>query len=277
MDNTEKKEGIRVRRINILIAVLAAALALFLIFNGYRIETSRPEDLAHLLRLQLIMMIAFLAVVFLLVYINALLVIRPLLNFASHIRNEEKLPVGGSEEVRLLARTYNAMYEETQRRHTRLSYEASHDAVTGLLNRRAFEEALEERDDSQMAMIIVDVDNFKTFNDNFGHAAGDQVLRSVAEALRDNFRSDDMVCRIGGDEFAVIMQHADSSLRELVEHKFASISQRLRSLDNGLPVITLSVGVAFGDRKDPAADIYKDADTALYRIKERGRNGIEFF
>ncbi len=277
MDSTEKKDGIRVRRINILIAALAAALALFLIFNGYRIVHCGPEELAHLLRLQLIMMLVFLAVVFLLVYINALLVIRPLLSFAAHIRDQEKLPVSGSEEVRLLARTYNAMFEETQRRHSRLSYEASHDAVTGLSNRRAFEEALEEWDDSQMAMIIVDVDNFKSFNDTCGHAAGDRVLVSVADALRDNFRSDDMVCRIGGDEFAVIMQHADSSLRGLVENKLASISQRLRSLDNGLPVITLSVGVAFGDRADPDGDIFKDADTALYRVKNRGRNGIEFY
>ena len=277
MDNTGKKEGIRVRRINILIAALAAALALFLIFNGYRIVNSGPDNLDQLLRLQLIMMLVFLAVLFLLVYINALLVIRPLLKFADRIRDEEKLPVSGSEEVRLLARTYNAMFEETQRRHSRLSYEASHDVITGLSNRRAFEEALEEWDNSRMAMIILDVDNFKTFNDTCGHAAGDQVLRSVADVLRDNFRSDDMVCRIGGDEFAVIMQHADSSLKGLVENKFASISQHLRSLDNGLPVITLSVGVAFGDRKDPQGDIYKDADAALYRIKERGKNGIEFF
>ncbi|MBR5731192.1 MAG: GGDEF domain-containing protein, partial [Firmicutes bacterium] len=233
--------------------------------------------LDQLLRLQLIMMLVFLAVVFLLVYINAVLVIRPLLHFAAHIRDQEKLPVGGAEEVRLLANTYNAMFEETQRRHSRLSYEASHDAVTGLSNRRAFEEALEEWDESQMAMIIVDVDNFKTFNDTCGHAAGDQVLVYVANALRDNFRSDDMVCRIGGDEFAVIMQHADSSLRGLVENKFDSISQRLRSLDNGLPPITLSVGVAFGDREDPEGNIYKDADKALYIVKERGRDGIEFF
>ena len=277
MDSTEKREGIRVRRINILIAALAAALALFLIFNGYRIVNSGPDNLDQLLRLQLIMMLVFLAVLFLLVYINALLVIRPLLKFSDRIRDEEKLPVSGSEEVRLLAQTYNAMFEETQRRHSRLSYEASHDVITGLSNRRAFEEALEEWDNSRMAMIILDVDNFKTFNDTCGHAAGDQVLRSVADVLRDNFRSDDMVCRIGGDEFAVIMQHADSSLKGLVENKFASISQHLRSLDNGLPVITLSVGVAFGDRKDPQGDIYKDADAALYRIKERGRSGIEFF
>ena len=208
MDSTEKREGIRVRRINILIAALAAALALFLIFNGYRIVNSGPDNLDQLLRLQLIMMLVFLAVLFLLVYINALLVIRPLLKFADRIRDEEKLPVSGSEEVRLLARTYNAMFEETQRRHSRLSYEASHDVITGLSNRRAFEEALEEWDNSRMAMIILDVDNFKTFNDTCGHAAGDQVLRSVADVLRDNFRSDDMVCRIGGDEFAVIMQHA---------------------------------------------------------------------
>lgn len=277
MDSTKKTEGIRVRRINFLIAALAASLALFLIYNGYRIQNSGSENLMLLLRLQMIVMLAFLAVVFLLVYINAVLVIRPLLNCAAHIRQQEKLPVSGAEEVRLLARTYNAMFEETQRRHSRLSYEASHDAVTGLFNRRAFEEALQEWDNSRMAIIIVDVDNFKTFNDTCGHDAGDRVLVLVAEALRDNFRSDDMVCRIGGDEFAVIMQHADSSLKGLVENKFASISERLRSLDIGLPVITLSVGVAFGDRRDPEGDILKDADKALYRIKERGRNGVEFF
>ena len=106
---------------------------------------------------------------------------------------------------------------------------------------------------------------------------GDRVLQKVANAIQNNFREEDYVCRFGGDEFTVIMVHATSAMRSLVEAKIESIRETLRNTSDGLPVITLSIGVAFSDRPDPTDDILKDADTALYATKERGRDGYTFY
>ena len=95
--------------------------------------------------------------------------------------------------------------------------------------------------------------------------------------LRGSFRTEDYVCRIGGDEFAVIMVHADSNLRGLLMSKIAAANAKLAHPADGLPVVSLSVGVAFGDRENPGEDIFKDADKALYRVKEGGRCGIDFY
>ena len=126
-------------------------------------------------------------------------------------------------------------------------------------------------------MLIIDVDRFKIFNDEYGHDMGDRVLQKVASAIQNNFREEDYVCRFGGDEFTVIMVHATSAMRSLVEAKIESIRETLRNTSDGLPVITLSIGVAFSDRPDPTDDILKDADTALYATKERGRDGYTFY
>ena len=106
---------------------------------------------------------------------------------------------------------------------------------------------------------------------------GDKVLKRVADILRHSFRSVDIICRIGGDEFVVIMTRADSSMRDVVEQKILLCNKQLSTPKDGLPPTTLSVGVAFSDRQHPSGDIYKDADTALYSVKQRGRNGIAFY
>ena len=85
------------------------------------------------------------------------------------------------------------------------------------------------------------------------------------------------MCRYGGDEFTVIMVHATSEMRPMVETKLESIRSVLKNTDDGLPPITLSIGVAFSDRPDPTDDILKDADAALYLTKERGKDGYSFY
>ena len=80
-----------------------------------------------------------------------------------------------------------------------------------------------------------------------------------------------------GDEFAVIMVHAGSELRDLVERKISTANQRLSVPQGNLPAMSLSVGVAFGDREDPTNDMFKDADTALYKAKNGGRRGCAFY
>ena len=103
------------------------------------------------------------------------------------------------------------------------------------------------------------------------------MLKRVAETLRHNFRSVDILCRIGGDEFVVVMTRANSSMAQLVLGKINRINEILQHPRDDLPPVSLSVGVAFSDRKNPKGDIFKDADSALYEVKEAGRKGCRIF
>ena len=233
--------------------------------------------LSWLLRLECLLIVMLLITVFTMVLTTSVLVVRPMGLAVERIRQQEILNVTGSYEMRFLAEIYNQMFRENQRNQSKLSYEASHDDLTGLYNRGVFEKMRDALPEEEIALILVDVDYFKGFNDNYGHDVGDKVLKKVAAALHDNFRSEDYVCRIGGDEFAVIMVHTHSNLRELVENKVKNCQVRVGSEEDGLPAVTLSIGVAFGDREAPTDDIYKDADAALYQVKEAGRNGYAFY
>lgn len=157
------------------------------------------------------------------------------------------------------------------------------DALTGLFNRRHFNQQLEEnvgraaRYDEPLALIFLDVDHFKSVNDRFGHHAGDRCLQALAKTLRANVRDSDQIARIGGEEFAVLLIRAD---RELA----LSIAERLRDrIDNliieedpPLPVdLTASLGIAFfrEDGDDPKS-LMRSADRALYTAKRLGRNRV---
>lgn len=126
-------------------------------------------------------------------------------------------------------------------------------------------------------MILVDVDIFKSVNDTYGHAIGDALLKRVASNLKKAFRSVDYVCRIGGDEFAVIMVEVTSDLQYTIEDKLAIVNEELAKPNGEVPAITLSVGIAFSDRENAGDNIFKDADKALYYVKEHGRNGYSFY
>ena len=205
------------------------------------------------------------------------LVINPLMTDIVHIRDQEKLPLTGASELRFLAKTYNSMVDQSRAHQEALSYEAEHDELTDLYNRGVFEKMREELPANSYTMILVDVDYFKEVNDTYGHDIGDRILRKVASMLQASFRSEDYVCRIGGDEFAVLMLHAGKSLRDLVEKKMSEVNRKLQNPDDGLPSASLSIGVAFGDRESPGDDIYRDADKALYQVKRSGRANIAFY
>ena len=117
----------------------------------------------------------------------------------------------------------------------RLSYQASHDELTGLYNRFGYDFIISEMELSTTYLLMVDVDDFKTINDNYGHEVGDKVLIKIADTLRTNFRSDDCVCRIGGDEFVVVMVQAHTGLRALVKSKIEKINRELADSSDGLP------------------------------------------
>ena len=233
--------------------------------------------LAVLVHIQTTLTIVFLLIVLGIVVMITQMIRKPLTNMVQLMQEQKMIPPTGVEELRFVTRTYNKILKENAEARERLSHEASHDALTGLFNRGAYDLLMESADTGHMALLLVDVDSFKTINDTYGHAVGDKVLKRVAEILRSSFRSVDILCRLGGDEFAVVMTRADSSMRQLVLNKIKRANDLLQHPKDDLPPVSLSVGVAFSDRENPQGDIFKDADTALYRVKESGKMGCAIY
>ena len=201
----------------------------------------------------------------------------PLGRMVDRMRHRETVEPVGAKELRFVSETYNSIFEDNRKKFERLNYRSMHDALTGLFNRKAYDIMRREMDLTCMALLLVDVDKFKSVNDTYGHDVGDMVLVRVAEVLGESFRSTDLVFRLGGDEFVVIMSNVSSSAREAVRQTIEHANVMLQTPIDDLPPISLSVGVAFADRKNPDGDIFKDADTALYRMKEQGRNGCVIY
>ena len=153
--------------------------------------------------------------------------------------------------------------------------EAVSDGLTGLFNRRFFEEALvreverARRYGSQSALLLVDLDGFKAINDTRGHQEGDRVLQEVAAVVRRHLRATDIACRIGGDEFAVIL--CDTPHDEAL-----AVAERIRSdVESAFDqAVTISAGLASVPADGASAgELVRDADRALYAAKRGGRNG----
>lgn len=207
------------------------------------------------------------------------LIVVPLLVYNDCIREGRMFPVQGAAELQNLAMTYNHVFEENRETQKLIRHQAEHDALTDALNRGSFEKLLQIHEDGEktFALVLIDVDTFKEVNDTYGHAAGDMILKKVVRLLKLTFRSIDYVCRIGGDEFAIIMADIARDHKEIVREKIKSVNAELAKAEKEIPAVSLSVGVAFSDRVNPGEDIFKDADKALYLVKENGRNGCEFY
>lgn len=166
-----------------------------------------------------------------------------------------------------------------------LSHQALHDPLTGLANRALLMERLAqalartERRPSSVAVLFLDIDRFKTINDNFGHEVGDSVLACIGDRLRKALRPEDMASRFGGDEFVVLCEDLedDRHVVTIAKRIGRSISEPI-SLEAGEVVVTTSIGIAAarGIRDRPEV-LLRDADAAAYRAKERGRDRFEFF
>ena len=158
------------------------------------------------------------------------------------------------------------------REHSMIS-EACQDYLTGLLNRRGLQAALDtmQREDYPLAVFLFDLDDLKRTNDRLGHSAGDRMLKAFADVLRRNTRSGDILCRYGGDEFAIILKGVRSV--EAVQRKGEDICRGMRSLElPGCGTLTCSGGVALCVEADvPTSTLIEQADQALYQAKCRGK------
>jgi diguanylate cyclase (GGDEF)-like protein len=166
-----------------------------------------------------------------------------------------------------------------------LRYLADHDSLTGLLNRRSFRAKLDRyvsftaRYGGQGAVMIIDIDGLKEVNDQLGHQPGDNLIRRIADVLRERVRVTDIVARLSGDEFAVLMPQTDTAgALQLGEDLRAEVAEGFPE-DSELGVATISVGITMygGERSTGAEAVLVAADQAMYRAKAEGRNRIALF
>ena len=242
-------------------------------------QTLATEDLKFTLQSVEHGAVLLLLILFLSWWLIFWLLVRPITRYIKNIQRGEPLPVQGAVELREVFSAYNAAREESQEAQRMIRREAEHDPLTDLLNRRHFERTLDayKQGNTPFALIIVDIDNFKTINDTFGHSTGDALIKRVASTLDGAFRNIDHVCRIGGDEFTVIVTDMVKKNGAAILEKINWINEELSVPADGVPAVSLSVGVAFADGKREADKIFEKADQALYQVKENVRNGCVIY
>jgi diguanylate cyclase (GGDEF)-like protein len=168
-----------------------------------------------------------------------------------------------------------------RRSYEREKASARVDSLTGIANRRSFEEFLgleiqrSERYGRPLTLVYLDVDDFKAVNDRFGHVAGDGVLQLVAETIRRNLRTTDLAARLGGDEFAVLLpETGPEEARAALDKLFTDLKARV---GEGVAPVTLSAGVAtFKRAPESARQLIEKADAVMYLVKREGKNGVQF-
>ena len=238
--------------------------------------TSQSLSLNRWLRIQWILIIAAIAAVAFSALTIQRLALRPLRRSVSPILSKQPLRNEGAREFRTLVKAYNALLAETNRREEKLTYNAMHDALTGLYNRSGYEFFLSRVDFTTCALLLVDVDYFKQVNDTHGHLEGDRVLCRLADLLRAHFRENDLLFRFGGDEFCVIMRKTGPLQYDLISQKIERINKSLKKPSDGTPPCSISVGVAFGKAGVTPEELTRSADEAMYKIKSSGKCGCAF-
>ena len=221
--------------------------------------------------------VVYMLIMIAVVVMTFFMIIKPLQKSVELIRDEKDIPITGAYEIRFLAKTYNLMYNTNLSNKEKLTYAATHDKLTGLYNRRGYDFLIKNVDLETSSLVLFDIDIFKDVNDENGHDVGDRVLRRVSETIFNSFRSQDYICRIGGDEFAVIMVHADEQLINLMKKKIQLINEILSEEIEGEPTVSVSAGMAFGKKADTTETIFKKADEALYKAKGGGRKQLCFY
>jgi len=181
----------------------------------------------------------------------------------------------------LLLRTirYSLERKELEQQLVRL---ASHDPLTGILNRRMFEEAIDRavaraRRGTPSVLLLFDVDHFKLVNDTLGHAAGDEVLVGIVQLVQKQLRTEDILGRVGGDEFVALFEGSPLLEAKAIAERFCLVVEGFTFNRNLAISPTLSIGLVEIDGRQDSRTIMSQADAAMYKAKEQGRNRVVCF
>ncbi len=181
-------------------------------------------------------------------------------------------------------RANNAQVSQNVAKRRQYERAAMFDGLTGIHNRRWLDDTLhrvasrQRRSGTMLSVALIDVDHFKSFNDRFGHDAGDHVLQLVATSLSQNLRPTDLVARFGGEEFVIVFPESDATAAARASERVREAISRLEpKMPDGrdLPRVTISIGVAQMEAQQTVAELLKAADQAMYRAKQGGRNRVE--
>ncbi|MBK84909.1 MAG: hypothetical protein CMD81_13860 [Gammaproteobacteria bacterium] len=174
---------------------------------------------------------------------------------------------------------------EQKKAHEYITHIAHHDELTGLPNRSLMRDRIQnniarlKRYDEKFAVLLIDLDHFKRINDSLGHMAGDELLKEVSARMRNCLRESDTVCRIGGDEFVVILNNIDTTndVEVIVKKIIHAVSEPVKIGQNTI-MVTFSLGVSMApDHSSDLDDLLRFADIAMYAAKNKGRNNFHFF
>lgn len=215
-------------------------------------------------------------------------VMAPVLDHDGHILNfiAVKEDITGRKEAEAQLRTAYSQLEEQMKEirglHHILHEQAIHDALTGLHNRHYLNETLgrelarAEREKYPICFALIDIDRFKSVNDKYGHAAGDNVLRHFASQLLKHTRTGDIICRYGGEEFLVVLPNTQIDVAAQIAERWRATIQKSSVLENGVEITaTISCGISeFPTDGSTEAEALEKADKALYAAKHNGRNQV---
>jgi diguanylate cyclase (GGDEF)-like protein/PAS domain S-box-containing protein len=194
-------------------------------------------------------------------------------------------PLREGEDETVGAVVTMADVSERKSYEAQLTYLAERDALTGLLNRRRFEEVVQSQTayaaqyGGSLAVLVLDIDHFKDLNDTAGHSAGDEVLRTIGRLLEHTLEEVDAIARLGGDEYAVLLPAADEKAALEVSNRLReAVAAQVMLVDGRSLQVTASIGVAIGPGPEGTAEeLLADADVAMYQGKENDRNSVTVY
>jgi diguanylate cyclase (GGDEF)-like protein len=200
-----------------------------------------------------------------------------LVRFADHVKSislrkgEERLFSNeSSDEIGLLVRTFNTMIQHEDQKSAELLHTSTHDSLTGLYNRAYFDSELERLSRGRVmpiSVVVADIDGLKMCNDTTGHAAGDALIKATAQVLLESFRTEDVVARIGGDEFAVLLPGVDSEHVQMALERVRNAAARTELSSNLACQLSISLGQTTSETPEGLLEAFKLADRQMYLEK----------
>lgn len=238
-------------------------------------QQNAADNLSFMFHYEQVLVIAYVVIVLAIISLITFKVLVPLSQAIPCIKADKKVPTKGAYEYRYLAETYNKMYDVNKEHKEQLMKEATHDALTGVYNRREFKQILDRDEKTIFAIVLFDVDRFKQVNDVNGHDVGDVVLTKVSKKIEEIYEDLGYTCRIGGDEIAVIISDRETD-KEIIYRRAVSLNDAISVLKD-IPKVTVSAGIAYYEEGMETNTLFKHADRALYMTKRNMRGGCTVY